>query len=92
MKKLSFLMFALAATMMLSAQTFKVTWNLDGGATNQYGAANKSELFNAFVADCGITLPADVTLESLMAYAAENPDNPCKNLGIGKYLTKVGAL
>ena len=92
MKKLSFLMFALAATMMLSAQTFKVTWNLDGGATNQYGATNKSELFNAFVADCGITLPADVTLESLMAYAAENPDNPCKNLGIGKYLTKVGAL
>ena len=92
MKKLSFLMFALAATMMLSAQTFKVTWNLDGGATNQYGAANKSELFNAFVADCGITLPADVTLESLMAYAAEHPDNPCKDLGIGKYLTKVGAL
>ena len=92
MKKLSFLVFALAATMMLSAQTFKVTWNLDGGATNQYGAANKSELFNAFVADCGITLPADVTLESLMAYAAENPDNPCKNTGIGKYLTKVDAL
>ena len=85
-------MFALAATMMLSAQTFQVTWNLDGGATNQYGATNKSELFNAFVADCGITLPADVTLESLMAYAAENPDNPCKNLGIGKYLTNVSAL
>ena len=92
MKKLSFLMFALAATMMLSAQTFKVTWNLDGGATNQYGATNKSELFNAFVADCGLTLPADVTLESLMAYAAENPDNPCKNLGIGKYLGNVSAL
>ena len=92
MKKLSFLMFALAATMMLSAQTFQVTWNLDGGATNQYGATNKSELFNAFVADCGITLPADVTLDSLMAYAAENPDNPCKNLGIGKYLTNVSAL
>ena len=92
MKKLSFLMFALAATMMLSAQTFQVTWNLDGGATNEYGAANKSELFNAFVADCGITLPADVTLESLMAYAAENPDNPCKNLGVGKYLTNVSAL
>ena len=53
MKKLSFLMFALAATMMLSAQTFKVTWNLDGGATNQYGAANKSELFNAFMKDAG---------------------------------------
>ena len=93
MKKLSFLMFALAATMMLSAQTFKVTWNLDGGATNQYGATNKSELFNAFVADCGITLPADVTLESLMAYAAEHPDNPCKTPGgINVYLTKVGAL
>ena len=86
-------MFALAATMMLSAQTFKVTWNLDGGATNQYGATNKSELFNAFVADCGITLPADVTLESLMAYAAEHPDNPCKTPGgINVYLTKVGAL
>ena len=54
MKKLSFLMFALAATMMLSAQTFKVTWNLDGGATNQYGAANKSELFNAFMTDAGV--------------------------------------
>ena len=92
MKKLSFLVFALAATMMLSAQTFKVTWNLDGGATNQYGAANKSELFNAFMADCGITLPADVTLESLMAYAAENPEDPCKNLGIGKYTTNVKAL
>ena len=93
MKKLSFLMFALAATMMLSAQTFKVTWNLDGGATNQYGAANKSELFNAFVADCGITLPEGVTLESLLAYAAENPDNPCKTPGgINVYLTKVGAL
>ena len=93
MKKLSFLVFALAATMMLSAQTFKVTWNLDGGATNQYGAANKSELFNAFVADCGITLPADVTLESLMAYAAEHPENPCKTPGgINVYLTKVGAL
>ena len=93
MKKLSFLMFALAATMMLSAQTFKVTWNLDGGATNQYGATNKSELFNAFVADCGITLPADVTLESLMAYAAEHPENPCKTPGgINVYLTKVGAL
>ena len=93
MKKLSFLMFALAATMMLSAQTFKVTWNLDGGATNQYGAANKSELFNAFVADCGITLPADVTLESLLAYAAEHPENPCKTPGgINVYLTKVGAL
>ena len=93
MKKLSFLVFALAATMMLSAQTFKVTWNLDGGATNQYGATNKSELFNAFVADCGITLPADVTLESLMAYAAEHPDNPCKTPGgINVYLTKVGAL
>ena len=46
-------MFALAATMMLSAQTFKVTWNLDGGATNQYGATNKSELFNAFMKDAG---------------------------------------
>ena len=63
MKKLSFLMFALAATMMLSAQTFKVTWNLDGGATNQYGAANKSELFNAFMTDAGVA-----TFETLEYY------------------------
>ena len=63
MKKLSFLMFALAATMMLSAQTFKVTWNLDGGATNQYGATNKSELFNAFMKDAGVA-----TFETLEYY------------------------
>ena len=63
MKKLSFLMFALVATMMLSAQTFKVTWNLDGGATNQYGATNKSELFNAFMKDAGVA-----TFETLEYY------------------------
>ena len=67
MKKLSFLMLALAATMMLSAQTFKVTWNLDGGATNQYGAANKSELFTACMADAGVTTLG--TLEELKASA-----------------------
>ena len=67
MKKLSFLMFALAATMMLSAQTFTVTWNLDGGVTNQYGAANKSELFTACMADAGITTLG--TLEELKASA-----------------------
>ncbi|MBQ5389181.1 MAG: hypothetical protein IIU55_08925, partial [Paludibacteraceae bacterium] len=67
MKKLSFLMFALAATMMLSAQTFQVTWNLDGGVTNQYGAANKSELFTACMADAGVTTLG--TLEELKASA-----------------------
>ena len=67
MKKLSFLMFALAATMMLSAQTFKVTWNLDGGATNQYGAANKSELFNAFMTDAGVA-----TFETLEYYMQQD--------------------
>ena len=60
-------MFALAATMMLSAQTFQVTWNLDGGVTNQYGAANKSELFTACMADAGVTTLG--TLEELKASA-----------------------
>ena len=79
MKKLSFLMFALAATMMLSAQTFKVTWNLDGGATNQYGAANKSELFTACMADAGITTLG--TLEELKA-SADPYTTICTPLGV----------
>ena len=84
---------AIAADVELTAKweviKYNVTWNLDGG---KLLATNKSELFNAFVADCGITLPADVTLDSLMNYAAANPSDPCKNLGIGKYLTNVSAL
>ena len=79
MKKLSFLMLALVATMMLSAQTFKVTWNLDGGATNQYGATNKSELFDACMADAGITTLA--SLEELKVDATASLATICTPLG-----------
>ena len=82
MKKLSFLMFALAATMMLSAQTFQVTWNLDGGATNQYGAANKSELFNAFMTDAGVA-----SFETLEYYMQQ--DDPLGSPNICAKLTNA---
>ena len=95
MKKIFSLLVVALATMTLSAQTFKVTWNLDGGCANPMCATNKAELFNAFMTDCGLMgkLETDgVTYDSLLNYVKQNPENPCKNNGIGKYLTNTNAL
>lgn len=95
MKKIFSLLVVALATMTLSAQTFKVTWNLDGGCTNPQCATNKAELFNAFMTDCGLMSKleaAGVTYDSLLNYVKLNPDNPCKNDGIGKFMTNTNAL
>ena len=95
MKKIFSLLVVALATMTLSAQTFKVTWNLDGGLTNPWGATNKAELFNAFMTDCGLMSKleaAGATYESLVQYTKDNPDDPCKNQGIGAYMSNANAL
>ena len=51
MKKIFSLLVVALATMTLSAQTFKVTWNLDGGCANPMCANDKDELYSALNAD-----------------------------------------
>ena len=76
---MTFLVAITATTMALSAQTFHITWNLDGGCANPMCATDKGELFNAFMTDAGAT--DFETLEYYMAQA--NPlsaPNICSKL------------
>ena len=75
MKKIFSLLVVALATMTLSAQTYQVTWNLDGGCANPMCATNKAELFNAFMTDAGAT-----DFETLEYYMAQTDPLSAPNI------------
>lgn len=87
MKKLTLLLMACAVAVMGFAAGGNITYELNGGVTNDYGWSNKSDMFEAFMIDAGAKAGWS-TLEEFKALA-----NPFSGTtGIGNFLTTCAVL
>ena len=84
MKKFTFLVAALAISLVTFAQG-TITYNLNGGVTNDYGWKNKGDMFADFMADNGAT-----EFETLEYYKAQT--DPLGSPNICAKLTTCAAM